>query len=213
VHSNGHEVNTCYTYTILKSLIHTSQQLDNGGDTTIPSLCQDFFRTYLVRPTMSNGRMTINDESKRMWKEAIVTVPTVYSRIFLEGLRQTMNNVCHNNLAARLRIVPGSTKHDAGVPTASPRRSVFYIYYFNRESLNISAAVKSGKCRPSELSSGLYCRVKWLSTDVSEVRTASIIRDRSGIRRQLWTSYSPPWELEISQMQTYFNNIRVKFGV
>jgi hypothetical protein len=27
----------------------------------------------------------------------------------------------------------------------------------------------------SELSSGLYCRVKWLSTDVSEVRTASII--------------------------------------
>jgi hypothetical protein len=29
----------------------------------------------------------------------------------------------------------------------------------------------------SELSSGLYCRVKWLSTDVSEVRTASIIRD------------------------------------
>jgi hypothetical protein len=26
----------------------------------------------------------------------------------------------------------------------------------------------------SELSSGLYCRVKWLSTDVSEVRTASI---------------------------------------
>jgi hypothetical protein len=29
----------------------------------------------------------------------------------------------------------------------------------------------------SELSSGLYCRVEWLSTDVSEVRTASIIRD------------------------------------
>jgi hypothetical protein len=29
----------------------------------------------------------------------------------------------------------------------------------------------------SELSSGIYCRVKWLSTDVSEVRTASIIRD------------------------------------
>jgi hypothetical protein len=28
----------------------------------------------------------------------------------------------------------------------------------------------------SELSSGMYCRVKWLSTDVSEVRTASIIR-------------------------------------
>jgi hypothetical protein len=31
----------------------------------------------------------------------------------------------------------------------------------------------------SELSSGMYCRVKWLSTDVSEVRTASIIRDES----------------------------------
>jgi hypothetical protein len=31
--------------------------------------------------------------------------------------------------------------------------------------------------RSSELSSGLYCRVEWLSTDVSEVRTASIIRD------------------------------------
>jgi hypothetical protein len=33
----------------------------------------------------------------------------------------------------------------------------------------------SSRC--SELSSGLYCRIKWLSTDVSEVRTASIIRD------------------------------------
>jgi hypothetical protein len=33
----------------------------------------------------------------------------------------------------------------------------------------------------SELSSGIYCRVKWLSTDISEVRTAS--------RRQFWTSY------------------------
>jgi hypothetical protein len=32
----------------------------------------------------------------------------------------------------------------------------------------------------SELSSGLYCIVKWLSTDVSEVRTASIIRDELG---------------------------------
>jgi hypothetical protein len=29
----------------------------------------------------------------------------------------------------------------------------------------------------SELSSGMYCRIKLLSTDVSEVRTASIIRD------------------------------------
>jgi hypothetical protein len=39
----------------------------------------------------------------------------------------------------------------------------------------------------SELSSGLYCHVKWLSTDVSEVRTASIIRDNHPWR-QLWTS-------------------------
>jgi hypothetical protein len=51
--------------------------------------------------------------------------------------------------------------------------------------------------RCSELSSGLYCRVRWLSTDVTEVRTASIIRAVQP-RRQLWTSYSPPWELEIS---------------
>jgi hypothetical protein len=29
----------------------------------------------------------------------------------------------------------------------------------------------------SGLSSGIYCHVKWLSTDISEVRTASIIRD------------------------------------
>jgi hypothetical protein len=38
----------------------------------------------------------------------------------------------------------------------------------------------------SELSSGLYCRVKWLSTDVSEVRTASIIRDE-----WWWRQYAP----------------------
>jgi hypothetical protein len=57
----------------------------------------------------------------------------------------------------------------------------------NRNSLQKKKQIT--KC--SELSSGLYCRVKWLSTDVSEVRTASIIRDE-------WTSYSPPWELEIS---------------
>jgi hypothetical protein len=34
----------------------------------------------------------------------------------------------------------------------------------------------------SELSSGIYCRVKWLSTDVSEVRTASIIRDEWSLK-------------------------------
>jgi hypothetical protein len=32
----------------------------------------------------------------------------------------------------------------------------------------------------SELSFGLYCRVERLSTDVSKVRTASIIRDYDG---------------------------------
>jgi hypothetical protein len=61
----------------------------------------------------------------------------------------------------------------------------------------------------SELSSGIYCRVKWLSTDVSEVRTASIIRDP---RRQLWTSYSPPWELEISQTRNSFLNTLYLFN-
>jgi hypothetical protein len=38
----------------------------------------------------------------------------------------------------------------------------------------------------SELSSGIYCRVKLLSTDVSEVRTASIIRES---RRMRWMGY------------------------
>jgi hypothetical protein len=38
----------------------------------------------------------------------------------------------------------------------------------------------------SELSSGIYRRAKWLSTDVSEVRTASIIRDATW----LWRQYS-----------------------
>jgi hypothetical protein len=39
---------------------------------------------------------------------------------------------------------------------------------------------KSGHIKScSELSSGIYGRVKWLLTDVSEVRTASIIRDET----------------------------------
>jgi hypothetical protein len=37
----------------------------------------------------------------------------------------------------------------------------------------------------SESSSGIYCRVKLLSTDVSEVRTASIIRDDSSQKTTL----------------------------
>jgi hypothetical protein len=48
----------------------------------------------------------------------------------------------------------------------------------------------------SELSSGIYCRVKWLSTDVSEVHTASIIRDEWAFRARLthpwwWRQYAP----------------------
>jgi hypothetical protein len=38
----------------------------------------------------------------------------------------------------------------------------------------------------SELSSGMYCRVKWLSTDVSEVRAASIIIPDDGGSSNLW---------------------------
>jgi hypothetical protein len=73
----------------------------------------------------------------------------------------------------------------------------------------------------SDLSSGIYCRVKYLSTDVSEVRAAFVIITRRSDdvgstylwnvgrqlfytaahpRRQTWTSYSPPWELEISPL-------------
>jgi hypothetical protein len=37
----------------------------------------------------------------------------------------------------------------------------------------------------SELSSGIYCHVKWLSTDASEVHTASITH----LWRQFWTSW------------------------
>jgi len=39
-----------------------------------------------------------------------------------------------------------------------------------------------------------------------DVLPCKIIVDRRfrGARRQFWTSYSPPWELEISQGQLYF---------
>jgi hypothetical protein len=71
----------------------------------------------------------------------------------------------------------------------------------------------------SELSFGIYCGVKWLSSDVSEVRTASIIRVEWNVgrqsfytvvypRRQFWTSYSPPWELEISHNFTLFVKVQ-----
>jgi hypothetical protein len=50
----------------------------------------------------------------------------------------------------------------------------------------------------SELSSGIYCRVKWLPTDVPEVRTASIIRDEENSehhtnRRENLKSHIPEW--------------------
>jgi hypothetical protein len=53
--------------------------------------------------------------------------------------------------------------------------------YWSEQSMLILWDFKFSRRRVwcSELSSGLYCRVKWLWTDVSEVRTASIIRDES----------------------------------
>jgi hypothetical protein len=42
----------------------------------------------------------------------------------------------------------------------------------------------------SELSSGMYCHVKGRQSFYTAVHP----------RRQFWTSYSPPWELEISHM-------------
>jgi hypothetical protein len=43
----------------------------------------------------------------------------------------------------------------------------------------------------SELSSGMYCRVKLLSTDVSEVRTAFIIRDETSVDNHFTRQYIP----------------------
>jgi hypothetical protein len=73
----------------------------------------------------------------------------------------------------------------------------------------------------SELSSGIYCRVKWLSTDVSEVHTASIIRDESiwnvgrqsfytavYPRRQLWTTEQ--WYIyvhELLSLRRFLNSV------
>jgi hypothetical protein len=66
----------------------------------------------------------------------------------------------------------------------------------------------------------MYCRVlNWMSTDVSEVRAASIIRAIStnswnvgqySVKntavhpRRFWASCSPPWELEISTCWNMF---------
>jgi hypothetical protein len=57
--------------------------------------------------------------------------------------------------------------------TAMVRNFVAMSNKFNAEQ----ALCKQKYYWCSELSSGLYCRVNRLSTDVSEVRTASIIRD------------------------------------
>jgi hypothetical protein len=67
----------------------------------------------------------------------------------------------------------------------------------------------------SSESSGMYCRVfNWMSTDVSEVRAASITRAlrwnvcRHSIKntavhpRRFRASYSPLWELEISHVKS-----------
>jgi hypothetical protein len=52
--------------------------------------------------------------------------------------------------------------------------------------------VNLNECWHSELSSGLYCRVKWLSTDVSEVRTASIvIPDETSVDNHFTRQYNP----------------------
>jgi hypothetical protein len=58
----------------------------------------------------------------------------------------------------------------------------------------------------------MYCRVlNWMSTDVSEVHAASIramtqhasLKRLSAVHpRRFWASYSPPWELEISQRES-----------
>jgi hypothetical protein len=54
---------------------------------------------------------------------------------------------------------------------------------------------------PSSESPGMYCRaLNWMSTDVSEVR------------RRFWTSYSPPWELEIPRVNTRLTDITNGFG-
>jgi hypothetical protein len=60
----------------------------------------------------------------------------------------------------------------------------------------------------SELSSGIYCRVKWLSTKFQRCVLPPSVGRQSFYtavypRRQLWTSYSPPWELEFSQSQPF----------
>jgi hypothetical protein len=63
----------------------------------------------------------------------------------------------------------------------------------------------------SELSSGIYCHVKWLSTDVSEVRTASIIRDErlfvDSCMQGLFSSFLPYPFISFSSTVMCWKNI------
>jgi hypothetical protein len=57
----------------------------------------------------------------------------------------------------------------------------------NRSSVLVYQSIHHHQFR-SELSSGMYCRVKWLSTDVSELRIASNTRDE---HPWWWRQYAP----------------------
>jgi hypothetical protein len=61
----------------------------------------------------------------------------------------------------------------------------------------------------SELSSGMYCRVKWLSTDVSEVRTASIIKGDHSILNIILAAVRT-WNL--TMINLFENNYRDRIG-
>jgi hypothetical protein len=81
------------------------------------------------------------------------------------------------------RIKPNNSKKNLSQCHSVQHKSLMWDLKFSR---------RRGWC--SELSSGLYCRVKWLSTDVSEMRTASIIRDESSLMMEaVRTSESHPW--------------------
>jgi hypothetical protein len=74
--------------------------------------------------------------------------------------------------------------------------SVINEHQCQRSMQKVLKICANSSVQRSSESSGMYCRVlNCMSTDVWEVRAASIIRAMS-----LWASYSPPWELEISQL-------------
>jgi hypothetical protein len=57
----------------------------------------------------------------------------------------------------------------------------------------------------------LYCRVKWLSTDVSEVRTASIIPDETSVDNHFTRQYNPEDSSE-NLSQVYTKACEIKSG-